>query len=159
MLFVDFGVHKIFILAPCLNLNMMMESIFSFLPPYFSITFLAKGKISKSGTLFLSHIGPKWCWPIRLHDFKSNISLEQSDEIVYFFTCWYKKSIELIEKCWGGVARNGCGHPGHDEWMDKLSWFFKLMQIQERQELYTLYNNFWVAVVKNGHGTLIPTNG
>ena len=61
-----------------------MESIFSFLPSYFSIIFLAKGKISKSISLFLSHIGPKQCWPIRLQDFKSNMSLEQSDKIVYF---------------------------------------------------------------------------
>ena len=70
----------------------MMESIFSFLPSYLlSIIFLAKGKISKSISLFLSHIGPKRCWPIRLEDFKSNISLEQSDEIVYFLTWWYQK--------------------------------------------------------------------
>ena len=66
---------------------MMMESVFSFLPSYFSIIFLAKGKISKSASLFLRHIGPKQCWPIRLQDFKLNISLEQSNEIVYFFTC------------------------------------------------------------------------
>ena len=58
---------------------MMMESIFSFLPSYFSIIFLGKGKISKSVSLQSD-------WPIRLQDFKSNISLEQSDEIVYFFT-------------------------------------------------------------------------
>ena len=64
---------------------MMMEFVFSFLPSYFSIIFLAKGKISKSVSLFLIHIGPKWCWPIRLKDFKSNIYLEQSDEIVYTF--------------------------------------------------------------------------
>ena len=65
-----------------------MESSFSFLPSYFSIIFLAKGKISKSISLFLSHIGPKHCWPIRLQDFKSNISLEQSDKTVYFFACY-----------------------------------------------------------------------
>ena len=52
----------------------MMESIFSFLLSYFSIIFLAKGKISKSVSYF-----------------KSNISLEQSNQIVYFFTCWYQK--------------------------------------------------------------------
>ena len=38
-----------------------MEYIFRFLPSYFSIIFLAIGKISKSITLFLSHIGPKGC--------------------------------------------------------------------------------------------------
>ena len=66
---------------------MMMELVFSFLPSYFSIIFIANGKISKSGSLFLSHIGPKRCWPMRLQDSKSNISLEQGDEIVCFFTC------------------------------------------------------------------------
>ena len=77
---------RCFILAPRYNLTMMMESVFSFLP-YFSIVFLAKGKISKSVSLFLSHIGPKRCWSIGLQDFKSNTSLEQSNEIVYYFTC------------------------------------------------------------------------
>ena len=77
-----------FILGPySYNLTMMMESVFSFLPSYFSIIFLAKGKITKSVSLFLTHIGPKRCCPMRLQDFKSNISLEQSDEILYFFTC------------------------------------------------------------------------
>ena len=69
----------------------MMEFIFSFLPSYFSIIVLAKGKISKSVSFFVSHIGPKQCWPIRLQYFISNTSLEQSDEIVCFFTCWYQK--------------------------------------------------------------------
>ena len=97
----------------------MMESIFSFLPSYFSIIFLAKGKISKSVSLFLSHTGPKWCWQIRLQDFKSNISLEQSNEIVYFFTCWYQK-LRVDKKYWVGVVRKGCGHPGHkvNGWMN-----------------------------------------
>ena len=117
---------RCFILAPCLNLN-MIESILSFLLSYSSIIFLAKGKISKSVTLFLSHIGPKWCWPISKQDFKSNTSLQQSDEIVYFFTCWYQKSIKVIEKYWGGVARNCCGDPTVtlNEWMnwaDFLCW-------------------------------------
>ena len=66
---------------------MMMESIFSFHPSYFSIIFLAKAKIIKSISLFLSHIGAMWIWTIIFQDFKSNISPEQSDEIVYFFAC------------------------------------------------------------------------
>ena len=49
--------------------------------------FLSRGKGSKYISLFLRHIGPKQFWPIRLQDFKLNISLEQSDEIVYFFAC------------------------------------------------------------------------
>ena len=70
---------------------MMMESIFIFLPSYFFIIFLTIDKVSKYISLLLSHIGSKQCYPIRLKDFKSNISLKQSDEIVYFFTCWHRK--------------------------------------------------------------------
>ena len=90
---------------------MMMESTFSFLLSYFSIIFLAQSKISKSVSLFLSHIGPKWCRPIRLQDFKSNISLKQSNEMSTFLHVDTRNK-ELMENYWGGVARNGCGHPG-----------------------------------------------
>ena len=90
---------------------MMMEFVFSFLQSYFFIIFLAKGKISKSVSLFLNHVGSKWCWPNRLQDFKSNMSLEQSNEIVYFFT-WTWSQGEMDE-------------------MDELRLFFMLMQIQE----------------------------
>ena len=40
---------RYFILAPCYNLTLTMEFAFSFPPSYFSVIFLAKGKISKSG--------------------------------------------------------------------------------------------------------------
>ena len=101
----------------------MMESTFSFLPSYFSITFLAKGKISKSFS-FLSHVGPKRCWPIILQDFKSNISLEQSDEIVYFFTCWYQK-LRVDRKILGGSGQKWLWPPwSQGEWMHELSSFF-----------------------------------
>ena len=62
---------------------MVMESVFSFLPAYFSIIFLGKAKISKSADFFLSHTGPKWCWLIRLQDSKLNISLEQNNESTF----------------------------------------------------------------------------
>ena len=80
----------------------MMEFIFFNL---FSIIFLAKGKISKSISL------------TRLQDFKSNVSLEQSDEIVYFFACWCQ-IWELIGKYWGV-----CGH----KWSWPLLWQGKCM--------------------------------
>ena len=94
---------------------MTMESIFSFLPSYLSIISLAKGKISTSVSFFLSHIGPKRCWPIRFQDFISNISLEQSDYIVYFFTCWYWK-LRFDRKIlwWLQPPR----------WINELSWFY-----------------------------------
>ena len=44
-------------------------------------------KVDCSVSLFLHHIEPKQCWPITLQDSKSNISLEQSNEIVYFIIC------------------------------------------------------------------------
>ena len=82
-------------------------------------------KISKPISLFLSHIGPKQCWPIRLQNFKSNISLEQCDEIVYFFTCWYQKL--RVDKNIGVVVfRCGCGHPGHkvNGWMNWTDFLY-----------------------------------
>ena len=118
---------RYFILAPCYNLIMMLELVFSFLPSYISITFLAKGKIRKSGSLFLSHIGPKRCWPIRLQDFKSNISLEQSDEIVCFFTCWYQKlrvDRKILGWLWSEMVAATLVARWMDEWMDELSWYF-----------------------------------
>ena len=44
----SFRLVRYFILAPCYNLTMMIEFVFSFLPSYVSILFLANGKISKS---------------------------------------------------------------------------------------------------------------
>ena len=66
---------------------MMMESIFSFLSSYFSLTFLAKGKSSKSISLFLSHIHPEQSCQSDGRIFISNISLKQSEEKTYFFAC------------------------------------------------------------------------
>ena len=68
----------------------MMESIFSFLSSYFSLIFLAKGKNSKSISLFLSHIGPKRSCQSDCRIFTWNISLEQSGNSL-FFACWYQK--------------------------------------------------------------------
>ena len=101
----------------------MMESNFSFLLSYFSIIFLAKGKISKSISLFLSRVRPKQCWPIRLQDFKLNISLEQSDEIVYFFTCWHWKSRvdrKILEWLWSEVVVATLVTRWIDEWIELI---------------------------------------
>ena len=40
-----------------------------------------------------------------------------------------------------------------EQWMDELSWFFACWYKLGKVKNY--FNNFWVAVVKNGHGTLI----
>ena len=107
--------------------------------------------------MFLIHIGPDWRIEIRLKDFKSNIYLEQSDEIVYTFLhvetrnykSWYKNSR-------ADVARNGCDtliRKWMDKWMDELSWVFANWCKFNKVKNY--FNNFWVVVVKNVHGTLI----
>ena len=135
--------------------TLLWNGCFSFLPSYFSLIFLAKGKISKSASLFLRHIGPKQCWPIRLQDFKSNISLEQSNEIAYFFTCWYQK-LRIDNKYWHGCGQKRLCPPwSQDEWMNKwMNWAgFSCWCKFSKSKNY--FNNFWVTVVKNGHGNLI----
>ena len=114
---------RCFILAPCYNLTIMMESVFSFLPSYLFSIFLAKGEISKSAGLFLRNIGPKQCWPITLPDFKSNISLEQSNEIVYFFTCWYQK-LRVDRKILGWCGQKWLWPSwSQGEWMNEwINW-------------------------------------
>ena len=117
-----------------------MESIFSFLPSYFSIIFLAKAKISKSVSLFLSHTGPKWCWPIRLQDFKLNISLEQSNEIVYFFTCWYQKlriDRKILGLLWSEVVATTLVTRWMDEWIEMI--FFMLIYVVREAKSYFGY--------------------
>ena len=81
-----------------------------------------------SVSLFLSHIGLKRCWPIRLQDFKSNIYLEQSNEIVYFFTCWYQQ-LKVDRKILGWVWSEMVVATLVTRWMNDRSWFFMLMQI------------------------------
>ena len=133
----------------------MMGSIFSFLPSYFSIIFLATSEASKSISLFLSHIGPKWFWPFRLHNFKSNISLEQSDEVVYFFTCWYWKlrvDRNIMGWVWSKMGVATLVTRWIVELMDKLSWFFACWCKFRKVKNYI--NNFSVIMVKDRHGTL-----
>ena len=123
ILFVDLGVKRYFTLAPCYSLTMMMGFVFSFLPSYFTIIFLAKGKISESGSLFLSHIGGKQCWSVRLQDFKSKISLKQSDEIVCFFTCWYQKlrvDRKILGWLWSEVVVATLVTRSMDEWIELI---------------------------------------
>ena len=132
----------------------MMESVFSFLPSYFSIIFLSKGKISKSVSLFLSHIGPKRCWPIRLQDFKSNISKTKwwNSLFLCFFTSWYQKlrvDRKILGWVWSEMVAATMITRWMDEIMDELIWFFACWHKFRKV-------NFWVVVVKNVHGTLIP---
>lgn len=74
--------------------------------------------------------------------FKSAISQEQNDEIVWFFSCQYKFMqmkgwLKFFLVC---MVRNGCGHFGHrtlsltlfQEGVDGMYWFFcMLIHIQE----------------------------
>ena len=118
-----------------------------FLVFFHLIIILAKGKISKSVNLFVSHIEPKWCCSIRLLDFKSNISLEQSNEIVYFFTCWYQKlnvDGKILRRVWPEMVMWPSWSQGNwmNEWMNlaDFSCWYKAKK------------------VKNGHRTLILMN-
>ena len=136
-----------------------MEFVFSFLPSYFSTIFFVKGKISKSGSLSLSNIGSKRCWPISLQEFKSNISLGKSDDIVYFFTCWYQKlrvDRKILGWAWSEMAVVALVTRWMDEWIDELSYFFTFWC--KFKDIKNYFNIFWVAVVKNGHRTLILLN-
>ena len=46
---------------------------------------------------------------------KSNMSLEQTDEITWFFACWYKfmDSKSWVKNIGMGVVNNGYGHSGY----------------------------------------------
>ena len=127
------------------DMQIDMTSVFSFLPSYFSIIVFANGKISKSISLFLSHIGPKRFWQIRLQDFKSNISLEQNDGTVYFFVCWYQKlrvDRKILGWVWSKMVVATMAIRWLDEWMDELSWFFACWCKFRIFKNY--FNNFWV---------------
>ena len=136
------------------NLTIMMEPVFSFLPSYLSIIFLTKGKISKFAGLFLSNTRPKRCLSIRLQHLKLSISLEQSDEIVYFFTCSYQ-NLRLYRKIlgwvWSEMVVATLVTRQMDEWIDELSWFFLHANTNSGK-----LRSFWVVVGKNGHGTVFP---
>ena len=118
---------------------------------FFHLTSLSsKSKINKSISLFLSHIGQKRCWAIRLQDFKSDISLEQNDEIVYFCVFFLLIPEIKIEKYWSGYGQKWFWPP----WSQgELSKFFGCWC--KFREVKNYFNNFWVVVVKNVHGNLI----
>ena len=67
----------------------------------------------------------------------------------------------MIEKYWGGVARNGCGHPGHKANECINGWIELIFHADGNSRKLRIidFNNFWVTVVKNGYGTLISMNG
>ena len=75
--------------------------------------------------------------------FKSNVSLEQNDEVAWFFAYWYKfmEIKSWLKNIWWGVVKNGCGYSDHmtlklavsQEGIDGINGFFwMLIHIQER---------------------------
>ena len=86
---------------------MMMESIFSFLPYYFSFIFLAKAKTVNLLVCFSFILGQNSLGQSSCRSFKSNISLELSKEIDCFLYV-DTGNFEFIDKYSGG-----CGLPGH----------------------------------------------
>ena len=67
----------------------------------------------------------------------------------------------MIEKYWGGVAINGCGHPGDkvNGWINGWIELIFEADANSRKLRIIYFDNFWVAVVKNGHETLFSMNG
>ena len=61
---------------------------------------------------------------------------------------------------WAGIFKNVCGQFGHGTLKltisEKKTWnkliFYMLVQIQENLKLL---NDFWMCMVKNGHGLLV----
>ena len=59
------------------------------------------------------------------------------------------------------MARNGCGQSGHgtlklavsQEWIDAMNWFLACWW--KFKEVKSYSNDFWVGLVKNGHGHLV----
>ena len=90
--------------------------------------------------------------------------LSQSDcRIVFNQPYLQSKSVKSV-KSWSknlGVVRDGCGQPDHralkltlsQEWIDEMNWFFACCA--NSGKLKSNFNNFWVDVVKNGHGHLV----
>ena len=62
----------------------------------------------------------------------------------------YRKNIGV------GVVRNGCGHPGHkvNGWNNEWTELIFACRCKFRK-VKNYFNNFWVVVAKNVHGTLI----
>ena len=65
------------------------------------------------------------------------IKLALSQQIDWYFACWYKfrKAKNYFNNFWVVLVKNKCGLLGHvtlkpQEWVDEMSWFF-CMLIQE----------------------------
>ena len=52
-----------------------------------------------------------------------------------------------------GVVRNKCGQSVSQEWIDAMNWFLAYWCKSKKSKSY--FNNFWVDLVKNGHGHLV----
>ena len=62
---------------------------------------------------------------------------------------------------WVGILINGRGKSGHrtlkltvsQKWADGMDWFFACCY--KFRQTKSWFNDFWVSVVKNGHGLLV----
>ena len=130
VLFIEIQSNSWPVFLTVINFTYIKMCIYTYIYIHLCTFCLKLKKFVCSVSLFLSHIGPKQCWPIRLQDFKSNIYLEQSNKIVYFFTCWYQK-LKVDRKILGWVWSEMVAATLITRWMDERSWFFMLIQIQE----------------------------
>ena len=102
-----------------------------------------------------------WCFPRSQNAlgqsdckiFKSNTSLEQNDEIAWFFTFWYKfmKIESWSENIAVSLVKNGGGHSGQrtlklpvsQERINGISWFFECWYKLRKASSYYLIDIGW----------------
>ena len=105
--------------------------------------------------MFVSHIGTKWCWPIRLQHSKSNISPEQSDEIVcfglYYFTIhdptirdptMHDSCINYTVLCKGGNSLHHIKKLKGLKWIIKIGFIYVPLKLRAEK----VKHNFFLIV-------------
>ena len=94
---------------------------------------------------------------------KSNSSLEQNNEIAWYFACWNKlmEIISWLKNTGVGVVKNGFGHSCcrtlklavSQEGNNGINWFLACWDKSRKAKSYC--NNCWVGMSKNEFGLLI----
>ena len=111
--------------------------------------------------LFLRY-EPKCSQPVRSHDFLINhISRTNHwNNLIFCMLIQIHINKSWSINCWVGMIKNRCSQYGHmtlklivsQEWIDRMNWFFASWCTFRRAKSY--FNDFWVGIVKNGHGHL-----
>ena len=121
---------------------------------YFSLNILTKLKAVNLLVCFSVKMGQTSLCQSDSRIFKSNISLEHSDKIAYFFCILIPEIKSWYKNIGVRVVKNGCSHPGH--WTFKLAVSHK--GINEINRFFAWWcnigiaNNYWVGMVKSFWG-------